>query len=358
MKAFALTIIGVVILCSGIYSQTYNRHYNPAYMWTSLDENFSGSDLDRSVWGTTTQFKRNIGFLIDSPKTIQIKSGNLELKMRSVHGYLDSLWTVQGWKHDYPDYVGGEIVTKNKYRYGIFECRAKYALKSGSWPAFWLIGNDGIPCPPGLHGSEIDIAELSCQSDFPTMMHVIHRYYPTDNCEVTKQVNRNEKRYHLSGRATYSTYKCIWTPEKIQYFINDQLMHEVINHNYEWFPSIPLTLILSQQVTQGFDLLNEIKQVTPQTSYFDWVKVRQFFQAPEISIPNLITSKGIATMDVDSLANNIAWKLTPSELFTTSEGTGKTAHIIRATNSTVPGKITYTFQMPSGEVFTSEKIFK
>jgi hypothetical protein len=52
-----------------MYSQTYDRLYNPSYMWTTFEENFSGSNLDPSVWEPTTHFKRALGFLIDSAIT-------------------------------------------------------------------------------------------------------------------------------------------------------------------------------------------------------------------------------------------------------------------------------------------------
>lgn len=358
MKSIALTIAIILLVGGGIRSQTYDRHYHPDYMWTSFDENFSEPKLDSSIWEPAIHFKRSLGFLVDSTITLNVTKGKLELKMQNVPNYLDSIWRTSGWEHIRSNYIGGEVSTRKRFRYGVFECKAKYALKSGSWPAFWLIGNDSTPCPPGGYGSEIDIAELTSVSDFPNMMHVIHRYYPPANCNESNIKNMNNKKYHVSRMPKYSTYKCVWTPAKIQYYIDDKLMHEVINNNYEWFPSLPLNLILSQQVTESFDLANEIKPVTPQTTYFDWVKVRQFFLAPEITCPDSITSKGTATMDVDSLATNILWKLIPSALFTTSSGTGKTAHIERVPNVKGIGKIAYTFKMPSGEVFTSEKTFK
>ena len=358
MARFILTIIVILFISGGISAQTYDRRYNPNYMWTSFDENFSAPDLDRSVWEPARHFKRGLGFLVDSAITMKVDNGNLELKMQHIPKYRDSIWNTSGWKHIYSNYVGGEVHTLKRFSYGVFECRAKFAHKSGSWPAFWLIGGEDIPCPPGGHASEIDIAELASVSDFPTMMHVIHRYYPPANCNESNIKKKDIKSYHIGKKHKYETYKCIWTPERIQYFINDKLKHEVINHDYEWFPSIPLNLILSQQVTQCYDLLDKIDPITPQTSYFDWVKVREFFLAPEITCPNVITSEATATMDVDSLASQIAWQLTPAELFTASEGKGKKATITRVDNSNGPGKITYTFQMPSGEVFTSEKTFE
>lgn len=62
-------------------------------------------------------------------------------------------------------------------------------------------------------------------------------------------------------------------------------------------------------------------------------------------------------MDVASEATNITWQLTPASLFTTSTGSGKTANIVSASGAIGVGKITYTFQMPSGETFTAYKDF-
>ncbi|MGE5395112.1 MAG: family 16 glycosylhydrolase [Candidatus Saccharibacteria bacterium] len=354
-----ILLIGLITLItrSALLSQTVDRHYNPQYMWTTFHDEFSGPALDRKQWTTTTHFKRGLGFLIDSNQTIQFRKGNLLLKMKRTPNYLDSIWNSKGWQHVLSDYVGGEVTTKRKFQYGSFECKAKYAMKRGAWPAFWLIGSSGAPCPPGSDGNEIDIAELAREGDHPLMMHMIHRYYPPQNCDVSIQKNMDKKIYPIQRRQKYSTFKCIWTPERIQYYIDNQLKHEVINNNYEWFPKLPLSLILSQQVLQAYDMYGEIKPIAPQTSRFDWVKVKEFFLAPEINCPSSITQQATATLDVDSRAANISWKLTPSSLFTNSEGKGKTATITRAVNSNAAGKIIYTFNMPSGEVFTVEKQF-
>jgi|GEM_PF-5771342 beta-glucanase (GH16 family) len=157
MKPNILTIALMLLLNSSIYPQSYDRNFNPNYMWTSFDEDFSGASLNRNVWEPTTHFKRHLGFLIDSAITIGVSNGNLELKMHYVPNYLDSIWSPDGYDHVYSDYVGGEVNTLESFQYGVFECRAKYAHQIGSWPAFWLIGGDGIPCSQGGgYGNEID----------------------------------------------------------------------------------------------------------------------------------------------------------------------------------------------------------
>ena len=357
IKSTIVTLIILLIIALNSYSQTYDRRYNPNYMWTTFEEDFSGSELDRKVWKPTTHFKRGLGFLVDSPTTIDVRKGNLLLKMKRAPNHLDSTWKTTGWQHVRSNFVGGEVSTIKKFQYGVFECRAKFAHRRGAWPAFWLIGGSDKPCPPGGPGNEIDIAELAREGEFPKMMHVIHHYQTPVDCDVSIQKNVNSKDYPISRTKRYYTFKCVWTPEKIQYFIDNELKHEVINKNYDWFPSLPLNLMLSQQVLQAYDAYGEIKPRTPQRSLFSWVRVKQFFLAPEISIPSLVASRGIATLAVDSRAVDISWKLTPESQFTTPEGKGSSAHIIKAEGATGPAKITYTFKMPSGEVFTSEKEF-
>ncbi len=60
-------------------------------------------------------------------------------------------------------------------------------------------------------------------------------------------------------------------------------------------------------------------------------------------------------MDVDPAATNITWALSPGYLFSgATTGSGATANIVASSNQG-KGKITYTFNMPSGETFTAEK---
>lgn len=357
MKYILLIIVIILFTRNNLSSQTVDRRYNPHYTWTTFHEDFSGAQLDRKVWKPTTHFKRGLGFLVDNPQTIKVKNDHLLLSMRKMSSRTDSLWTPTGWKLEHSDYVGGEVNSIRKFQYGIFECKAKYAHKKGSWPAFWLFGDTQLPSPIGNIGNEIDIAELARKGEYPEMMHVIHYYQPSKDTGITDHVNPDKKIYSIPRQQKYYTFKCIWTPQKIQYFIDNELKHEVINNKHEWYPKLPMMVFLSQQAIQADDTKNPKKLKAPQTSLFDWVTVREFFLAPEIDCPPEVARQATATLDADSLATNITWKLIPSTLFTKSEGIGKSVTITRAVNSKGPGKIIYTFSMPSGETFSAEKDF-
>lgn len=357
MKYIPLTSLMIVITGSILFSQTVDRHFNPTYTWTTFKEDFSDTTLNRQVWKPTIRYKRGLGFLVDSIETIKVEEGNLLLMMKKSPGYLDSLWSPDGWKKEYSDYVGGEVNSIRKFQYGVFECRAKYAHKKGSWPAFWLFGDSAVLSPPGSIANEIDIAELARNGAYPKMMHVIHYYHPSKDAGITAHENPDRKIYSIARHEKYYTFKCIWTPQKIQYYIDDTLKHEVINNNYEWYPKLPLNVYLSQQVTQPETKKRRTKFIAPQASLFDWVMVKEFFLAPEITCPPAIAQQDTASLDVDERATNITWKLTPAELFSNSEGSGKSAIIRRIANNNGTGTITYTFNMPSGETFTVERDF-
>lgn len=118
------------------------------------------------------------------------------------------------------------------------------------------------------------------------------------------QCDGEQQDIHYSGMNfdnNYHLFKCIWTPDKISYYIDGVQTYQVINNGHEWFPSRALEVRLSQQIIDPLGA-----PVVPQASYFDYVRVKQFFLAPEITVPSYICSTGTASLDVDPLATNIS----------------------------------------------------
>ncbi len=74
------------------------------------------------------------------------------LNARVANGYL----TIQSRKENFNgrQYTSGRLISKQQFKYGIFEMRAMIPKPVGSWPAFWLL--DTINWP---NGGEIDIME-------------------------------------------------------------------------------------------------------------------------------------------------------------------------------------------------------
>lgn len=361
LKIQSILFFTFFIIIGNVSGQTYE--WNENYAETIFIDNFSGSSLDRNKWNVA-KFKRDIGLLIDSSATINVNNGKLELTMISCPNCEVTDWTGTTY---YGNYAGAELVSKvAPFQYGIFECYAKYAQLGGSWPAFWIIGGDGTPCPPGAYENEIDIAEYFCKGTANNLQHNIHHYHPSSNCINSIHHLVNTKNYSYNGNNEYHYFKCVWTPNKISYFVDGILKHEVFNisqkcteTNQYWFPEFAMQLALSQQVTQPYNVLGqEINPTYPQTTYIDWVSVKRFFTTPVITCSDIICTSTTSTLDVVTEAYDITWSLTPTNLFSGAKtGTGKNASITAASGASGQGKITYTFKMPSNEIFTAEKTF-
>ncbi len=136
------------------------------------------------------------------------------------------------------------------------------------------------------------------------------------------------------------------------------MKYNIIREGGEWWPSVPVAVIISQQILQSYNYLGQIiLPYHPQTSFFDYVKVKKFFLAPEITCPGHICSSGIALLDVYHEAKNVTWQLSPSNLFSTTSGSSLTANITTKSGASGLGTIPFTFKMPSEEEFTAQKSF-
>ena len=329
-----------------------NTTGDPEYLWTSFYDSFDSEKLNSEKWEISSPALREKGlFIWADTATVKQKDGSLLLSMKRHPGYSAVYWngdTVTA------DFIGGQVQSTNYFRYGIFECNALFANKRGSFPAFWLY-ND-FSCRE-TYRNEIDIVELKRNFIAGTLDNTIW-FYPVDCAPPeAKDVKNN---WFINWNIPH-TFKLVWTPYKIEYWLDDRKLHEIINDGQKWFPDMPVRIILSQQLTRfGWLDPSMDRIVTPQTSHFNWVRVREFFKAPEIEYSgNPKELKGSAILDADSLAHNITWKLSPTELFKSStEGSGKTAKFIFADNAEGEGNIIFRFEMPSGEFFYVEKRFQ
>jgi len=351
MKAIIFTtVILAFLFSSNSFAQSNPRLENPDYMQTILFDDFNSDQLNRQVWTVSSNQIRENGLFIwvDSVSTVLQADGNLNLSMLSYKDYKSVDWEGNSIS---AKFIAGQVVSIQKSSYGIFECNATFSDKKGSFPAFWT--HSSVACDTSFN-NEIDIVELKYNHRRPTLDNHIF-YYPRI-CGTPWESHEFKQNRFRWGEP--HTFKCVWTPSKIEFWVDNIKLKEVNYNGQYWFPKLDTPIILSQQITRYNRNSPRYRISTPQTSLFHWVKVREFFLAPEISCPDLINPTGTATLDVDSLATNISWQLTPDSLFSTSGGSGKVANIACTTNENASGKIIYTFQMPSGETFKAEKEFQ
>lgn len=269
MKSLKIIRILLIIAILSV-GNTKGQTYDESYSYTVFADYFNGTSLNRTVWRAENSFKRSIGLLKDTTATLRVQNGNLELTMISCPNC--SAGTYQG------DYAGAEVVSLDsfRFRYGVFECSAKFAHQNASWPAFWILGGDVTPCSQGGISNEIDMAELKCEDSSLTIDHVIHKYYPPNQCDG------EEKDFHaydgMNFDNNFHLFKCVWSPVKITYYVDNFPTYQVLNTGQDWYPIRFLNIYLSQQVIDPLG-----SPVVPQTTYFDYVKVKQFF-TPQITL--------------------------------------------------------------------------
>lgn len=347
---FLITVTSFVSLSS--FSQDTDRRINPDYMWTSLDETFDGEELNRDIWEISSPVLRENGLFMwsDSASVINQNNGSLNLSMRRAPGHQAVHWSGDTLT---ANFIAGQVQTRNYYSYGIYECNATFASQRGSFPAFWLY-NDYM-CDESYR-NEIDIVELKRNFLGGTLDNAIW-YYPED-CMPQDMIDF--KRNWLINWDVPHTFKCVWTPDTIEYWLDDRKLHEVVNNGYDWFPDLPLKLILSQQIVRfGWIDPSMDRIVTPQTSEFHWVRVREFFLAPAIYYSHEPGStKATATLDVDSLAQNIRWYVSPQNFFKgNTSGKGKEASFSFSEQNSGEAEITFIFGMPDDKYYEVKKAF-
>ena len=194
-----------------------------------FSDEFSGDSLDRTKWNTV-----GMGFwvneeeqaYIDSPETIQFAQdvdgadGGV-LVLRPI--YLPGEDT--NTERD-ADFLSGRINTRDNFdfTYGRAEARIRMPDATGVWPAFWLLGNDGWPAT-----GEIDIMEYIGEPDW-TGVAVHGTGYSGDGGIADRQ-------YFPEGTdvTDWHTYSVEWTPEQIEFFVDDRMTFRVLKSNAEFF---------------------------------------------------------------------------------------------------------------------------
>jgi hypothetical protein len=339
-----------IFLVSTSWSQSYSRLSNPRYMQTRLVEKFDADELDRNVWRVVSNtIKNNLYIFADTLATVNQTGNSLELSMHRHPGFSAQTWSPEGDVTITANFIGGEVMTVEDYSYGIFECSATLAPGKGSFPAFWLYSD--AMCFE-TERPEIDIVELKANRRNPTLDNNIW-YYPFD---CLPQTAHEFTEHSFSWGGTH-TFKGVWTPDRIEFWVDDILLKIVFNTGQYWYPKLPQHVLLSQQIVRYGRLFPDSARIeTPQTSRFHWVKVREFFLAPEITCPENIYTTVLATLDVDEKASEISWELTPKNIFAgRTSGSGRKVIITPATRFHGLGKLIYRFKMPTGESFSAEK---
>lgn len=151
------------LLVSGCVSTVTNSAYKggpPAGDWVLVfEENFDGSDKELEAGWRIFDRQRSAwsGLCVRMRKNAVLKDGILNMLARKE-------------KQDGREWTTAGLLTREKFQYGYFECRYRYAAATGTNNAFWIMDFDPVQDKPKF---EIDINE----GHYPYEVNMnLHRY--------------------------------------------------------------------------------------------------------------------------------------------------------------------------------------
>lgn len=114
------------------------------------------------------------------------------------------------------EWSSAKITTKGKVEvlYGRVEARIKAPTGTGTWPAFWMLGND-LDSVTWPQCGEIDILEIRGK-DTENLVATLHGpgYFGDNGCG-------REWRSGVNADEDFHTYAVEWLPESITWFFDD-----------------------------------------------------------------------------------------------------------------------------------------
>ena len=184
----------------------------------TFDDEFDGTELDRSLWAAQTDFATGsspFACYRDDPSNIAVGDGALHLTVRKeadpfpCHARLGANTS----------YSAGMVSTYHLFsqQYGRFEARIRQASTGtpGLHDAFWMWPDDRYSTINWPDTGEIDIAEL--YSNYSTGS-VPFLHYSLDHQGIVYGTNTSST-CTINPRE-YNTYTMEWSPTKIEIFVN------------------------------------------------------------------------------------------------------------------------------------------
>ena len=212
---------------------TQSYTFNDELVWS--DEFDQDGPVSQDKWNVETIPPNNgswwngeLQFYTDKEDNIRVEEGLLKI-------------TAKYESYEGKNYTSARINTQDKFEftYGRVEMRAKLPNWEGMWPAFWLLGAniDEIGWP---NCGELDILEhgdyvKDSTSNDPGLISSAVHYGPQDYSRQTTNVpgkiffDTGQERFIRSEKIIekpfeeYHTYSMQWSPDKIQFFIDEEM---------------------------------------------------------------------------------------------------------------------------------------
>ena len=252
MKTLQLTALLVLLIAYSGNAQ------NQKLVWA---EEFDGQSLEEASW--------NYELGDGCPNLCGWGNNERQIYTKENHRLEDGKLIITA-KKDGDTYTSTRITTKDKheFQYGRMETRAKLPVGHGLWPAFWMLGANisevGWPAC-----GEIDILEYVGREpgEIFTSLHTPDSHGNTINTKKT-QFPDIEDAYHV--------YAAEWSPEKIDFFVDDQLVYTFNPEDKTeavWPFDQPFYFILNLAIGGNFGGPEVDDTIFPQEFSIDYVRV-------------------------------------------------------------------------------------
>ncbi len=242
---------------------SYDPINKPDYELVWEDE-FNGDALNGDHWGIEVkEFPPNNEhqYYTDRPENVLVSDGTLKLTARREN-------------FGSREYTSGKITTQNKktFKYGKFEAHMKLPRAPGSWPAFWLLG-ENISTAGWPKCGEIDIMEHSQDTDYSSS--AIHTW-SYNHKRQTEKVGIYDIADYDTG---FHTYGLEWSPDILRFFVDGNEYFSVTKMQLgtgedEWPFDQPFFIILNEAVGGALGGWPDESKY-PLTTEVDWVRIYQ-----------------------------------------------------------------------------------
>ena len=258
-------------------STTYEAHGpmpRPESARLVWSEEFGERELDRRHWSFETSHNKQGWFngerqyySANRSENLRLSNGSLIIEARaeklSVAAYPD--WGGQS-------YTSARIISKQAWRYGYFEVRAKLPCARGMWPAIWMLPKNMQHWPDD---GEIDIME-----QVGAEPNIIYTTLHSGRYNHTLGTQRGAHRPVPTSCSAFHRYQLDWRPDSITIGIDDEAVLRVVRNatdgKPEWPFDRPFQMILNLAVGGSWAGAKGIDDAAmPQRMEVDYVRVWQ-----------------------------------------------------------------------------------